>query len=413
MQTSKVTMTKRIGIYIHIPFCVNKCAYCDFYSVAPTGKRMAQYHQALSKQLKEAATVLSGYYIDSIYFGGGTPSFYGARRIADLFGVLKEQYKVLLDAEVTVEINPDSISAKDLRLLRKEGVSRLSIGVQTTDDGLAKSLGRRHSFAQVEKTIARARRAGFENLSVDLIYGLPSQTRKDWTETLNRVIALRPVHISCYGLRVEEGTPLYLFKDSPDIPGEDDQADMYLYLVDALRNVGYRQYEISNFAMPGHESRHNLKYWNREEYIGFGPTAHSYVGDMRYSYIRGVEEYMDALEGKRSILAGQDEISKNEQALEYLMLGLRTTRGIKREEYFGIYQSNFAPIEELLRSYAKHGWAQQIDERWSFTPPGFLLSNRLIREILDVHAKQRVTVGMPWKRGEAITLSKQAERELN
>jgi len=374
---------------------------------------MAQYHQALTKQIAEAAPVLSGYYIDSIYFGGGTPSFYGARRISSLFGTLKEHYKVLLDAEVTIEINPDSISAKDLRLLRKEGVNRLSIGVQTTDDGIAKSLGRRHTFAQVEKAVSRARRAGFENISLDLIYGLPSQTRKGWADTLNRIITLRPTHISGYGLRVEEGTPLYLFKDSPEIPSEDDQADMYLYMVDVLRSVGYRQYEISNFAIPGHESQHNLKYWNREEYIGFGPTAHSYVGDMRYSYIRGIEEYMEALDGKRSILAGQDEISKSEQAVEYLMLGLRTTRGIKGEEYFAIYQSNFSPIEELLLSYAKHGWTQQIDGRWSFTPTGFLISNRLIRETLDAHAKQRVTVGMPWKRGEVITVRKDLKLEVN
>ena len=374
---------------------------------------MAQYHQALTKQIAEAAPVLSGYYIDSIYFGGGTPSFYGARRIASLFGTLKEHYKVLLDAEVTVEVNPDSISAKDLRLLRKEGVNRLSVGVQTADDGLAKSLGRRHSFAQVEKTVSRARRAGFENISLDLIYGLPSQTKKGWADTLNRVIALRPAHLSCYGLRVEKGTPLYLFKDSPEIPSEDDQADMYLYTVDILRSVGYRQYEVSNFALPGQESQHNLKYWNREEYVGFGPTAHSYVGDMRYSYIRGIEEYMEALDGKRSILAGQDSISKSEQAVEYLMLGLRTTRGIKGGEYFAIYQSNFTPIEELLLSYTKHGWTQQIDGRWSFTPTGFLLSNRLIREILDAHAQQRVTVGMPWKRGEVITLLQQTKLDLN
>ena len=404
-------MTKRLGIYIHIPFCVSKCAYCDFHSVAPTGKMMAHYHQALTRQLREASSVLSGYYIDTIYFGGGTPSYYGARRIASLFGTLKEHYKVLLDSEVTVEINPDSISAKDLRLLRKEGVNRLSIGVQTTEDGLAKSLGRRHTFAQVKKAFARARRAGFDNISLDLIYGLPTQTRKDWAKTLNRIIALRPDHISCYGLRIEEGTPLYLFKDSPDIPSDDDQADMYLYMVNALRNVGYRQYEVSNFALPGQESRHNLKYWNREEYAGFGPTAHSYIGDVRYSYISGVYEYIEALAGKRSILASQDEISKSEQAVEYLMLGLRTTRGITGEEYYAVYQSSFEPIEALLLTYAKHGWAQQIDGRWSLTPAGFLLSNRLIRETIDAHAKQRVTVGMPWKRGEVITSLAQLDRK--
>ncbi|MCL2588959.1 MAG: radical SAM family heme chaperone HemW, partial [Oscillospiraceae bacterium] len=314
-------MTKRIGIYIHIPFCISKCAYCDFYSVAGGDALMPRYHQALTRQLAESASVLNGYYVDSIYFGGGTPSYYGAKRITQLFNTLKDHCKVLLDAEVTVEVNPDSISAKDLRLLHKEGVNRLSIGVQTADDGLAKSLGRRHTFRQVERTVERARKAGFENISLDLIYGLPNQSKTDWADTVNRVITLRPEHLSCYGLRIEDGTPLAVFRDSPEIPSDDDQADMYLFTVEALRDVGYRQYEVSNFALPGRESKDNLKYWNREEYVGFGPSAHSYIGDLRYGYIKGIVEYLEALEGKRPLLATQDEIPKSEQAIEYLMLG--------------------------------------------------------------------------------------------
>lgn len=361
---------------------------------------MPKYHQALTRQLREAAPVLAGYHIDSVYFGGGTPSYYGARRIVSLFNTLKEHYNVLLDAEVTMEVNPDSISGKDLRLLHKEGVNRLSIGVQTADDGLAESLGRRHGFAQVEQTVSKARKAGFDNISLDLIYGLPSQTKEDWADTLNKVAILRPEHVSCYGLRIEEDTPLHVFKDSPVIPTEDDQADMYLYTVDALRNVGYRQYEISNFSAPGKESRHNLKYWNREEYAGFGPTAHSYIGDLRYSYVKGVVAYIDALAGKRNILASQDQISKSEQALEYLMLGLRMTRGITGDEYYNIYQSSWEPIEALLFDYEKKGWAQRVDGRWSLTSSGFLLSNAIIRSLLEAHTQQRFTVGMPWKKNE-------------
>ena len=402
-------MTKYIGIYIHIPFCVSKCAYCDFYSLTDSEALMPRYHQALTRQLVESASVLKGYYADSIYFGGGTPSYYGAKRIIDLFNTLKDHYKVLLDAEVTVEVNPDSISGKDLRLLRKAGVNRLSIGVQTADDGLAKSLGRRHSFQQVKQTTEEARKAGFENISFDLIYGLPSQSKTDWADTLNQIIALRPDHVSCYGLRIEEGTPLYVFKDSPLIPGEDAQADMYLFTVEALRDVGYRQYEVSNFALPDMESKHNLKYWTREEYAGFGPSSHSYIGNLRYSYIKDVEAYIDALNGNRSILATRDEIPKNEQAIEYLMLSLRTTRGITSEEYYNIYQSGFAPIEALLLDYEKQGWAQRVNDRWSLTPAGFLLSNRLINDILDAHAEQRVTVGMPWKRSEYTAYIAQTE----
>ncbi|MCL2829037.1 MAG: radical SAM family heme chaperone HemW [Oscillospiraceae bacterium] len=392
--------SKRIGIYIHIPFCASKCAYCDFYSLAGCEDQMPKFHQALVRQMRESAPTLAGYYVDTIYFGGGTPSYYGIRRIVGLFNTLKDYYKILLDAEVTVEINPDSISLKDLKWMRKEGITRLSIGVQTADDGLGKSLGRRHVFADVERTVEQARQAGFDNISLDLIYGLPSQSKADWADTINRVMALRPEHVSCYGLRIEEGTPLYIYKDSPAIPTEDEQADMYLYTVDTLRNLGYRQYEISNFTLPGKESRHNLKYWNREEYVGFGPSAHSYIGNMRYSYVRGVQAYLAGLAGQQSILESRDEIPKSEQAVEYLMLGLRTTRGITGDEYYRIYQSNFAPIEALLLSYEKNGWAYRINGRWSLTPTGFLLSNQLISDILDAHAEQRVIVGMPWKKSE-------------
>ena len=393
-------MTKRIGIYIHIPFCISKCAYCDFYSLAGGERLMSRYHQALTRQLIEAAPLLEAYYVDSLYFGGGTPSYYGAKRIVSLFNTLKDHYKVLLDAEVTMEANPDSINGRDLRLLRKEGVNRLSLGMQTADDGLAKSLGRRHSFRQVERVMEKARKAGFENISLDLIYGLPSQSKTDWVNTLSRVTALRPDHLSCYGLRIEEGTPLHVFRESPLIPSEDDQADMYLFMVEALRDLGYRQYEVSNFALPGRESKHNLKYWNREEYLGFGPSAHSYMGDVRYSYIRDLEEYLSALEGNHSLLASREDIPKSEQAIEYLMLGLRTTRGIAGEEYYQIYQSSFAPIETLLLDYEKSGWAGRLNGRWSLTPAGFLLSNQLISNILNAHTSQRYTVGMPWRKGE-------------
>jgi len=402
-------MTKRIGIYIHIPFCISKCAYCDFYSLADSEELMPRYHQALTRQLAESASVLNGYYVDSIYFGGGTPSYYGAKRIVSLFNTLKDHYRVLLEAEVTVEVNPDSINGKDLRLLRKAGVNRLSIGVQTADDGLAKSLGRRHSFRQAQRTVEKARKMGFENISLDLIYGLPSQSKTAWADTLNRVITLRPDHVSCYGLRIEEGTPLHVFKDSPLIPNEDDQADMYLFTVEALRDVGYRQYEVSNFALPDKESAHNLKYWNRAEYVGFGPSAHSYVGDLRYSYIKGVTDYLDALEGKHPLLATRDEIPKSEQATEYLMLGLRTTRGITGDEYYNIYQSNFAPLETVLQGFEKQGWAHKINDRWSLTPTGFLLSNQLINDILDAHTKQRFTVGMPWKKSAHTAYIAQTE----
>ena len=194
---------KRLGIYIHIPFCAGKCAYCDFYSLSGCDKLMPDYHRALLKHIKEAEPQLEGYIIDSVYFGGGTPSYYGADRIIEIFNALKKYGRVLVDSEVTMEANPDSVSYQDLVKLHKAGVNRLSIGAQCADDGILKSIGRLHNWRQVEDAVLNARKAGFENVSLDLIYGLPSQTREGWSDTLKKAIALKPEHFSCYGLKMQ------------------------------------------------------------------------------------------------------------------------------------------------------------------------------------------------------------------
>ena len=282
-------MEPRLGIYIHIPFCASKCGYCDFYSCAGAADRMADYQHALLEHIEESAGRIAPAYIDTVYFGGGTPSFYGAARLIELLDAVKATGRLLKRAEVTVEVNPDSVRLHDLRALHKAGFNRLSIGMQSANNDILKMIGRRHSFHQVEMAVKNARIAGFDNVSLDLIYGLPSQTRSDWADTLAKAIALRPEHISGYGLKLEEGTPMYALKDSPLIPSDDEQADMYLCMVDELRRYGYEQYEISNFSIPGYESRHNLKYWQLDDYMGFGPGAHSCIGRTRYSYVRDLD----------------------------------------------------------------------------------------------------------------------------
>jgi len=361
---------------------------------------MPKYQNALIKHIKEFAPRLSGYYVGTVYFGGGTPSYYGAKRLVKLFDTLKSHYDVLVDSEVTVEVNPDSVSLEDLTLLRKAGFNRLSIGAQSANNDILKFIGRRHTFEQVEKTVALARKAGFENYSLDLIYGLPNQTRDDWADTLNRAMSLKPKHLSCYGLKLEENTPLYALRDSDLIPDEDAQADMYLYTVETLARFGYFQYEISNFAKKGFESKHNLKYWRLEDYAGFGASAASNIGGIRYTYVSSPAEYIDAVENGGEIIADFEELSSYDRASEYLMLGLRTTYGISAEEYCSIYRCSFEPIDELFRSYADKGWAKFVYGRWSFTPKGFLLSNRLIGEVLDTMADHKLTVGSPWMRGD-------------
>lgn len=389
-------MEKNLGIYIHIPFCASKCAYCDFYSLAGCDHLMPKYQNAVIKHIKESEPQLAGYLIDTVYFGGGTPSYFGAQRIIEIFDTLKKWGNVLIDSEVTIEVNPDSISYADMVQLKKAGINRISVGVQSANDGILKSLGRRHNFAQAEKTISDARKAGFDNISIDLIYGLPSQSKDDWANTLSRAIALKPDHISCYGLKIEENTPLYVFKDSPFIPDDDAQADMYLFAADTLARSGYYQYEISNFAKKDKQSRHNLKYWKGQEYLGFGAAAHSYIGFQRYNYIASIESYTNNILSGDSVVDQSEYISKFERSMEYLMLGLRTTQGISEEEYRAIYPCSFEQAKKLLTSYIKEGWAMKTDDRWYFTPKGFLISNTLIGSILETQTGQRANAVKPF-----------------
>lgn len=387
---------KHLGVYIHIPFCASKCGYCDFYSLPNCTGKMGKYQDALLHHIEEAEGTMAPYYIDTVYFGGGTPSYYGAKRLTEIFNTLKQSARVLRSAEVTVECNPDSVSRRELRILRKEGVNRISLGVQSANDDLLKIIGRRHNFAQVKKAVKSIRAEGFDNLSLDLIYGLPNQTREDWADTLARAIELEPEHISCYGLKLEEGTPMYrAYKDSPLIPSDDDQADMYLYTVETLAHYGYGQYEISNFAQKGRQSRHNLKYWNLEDYLGFGPGAHSCIGDTRYSFVGDLDAYIRGVTEDDDVLDEYEKLDELDRAAEYIMLGMRRGIGISEKEYHGVYRSDFAPLEELLREYEKDGWTKRTGERWSFTPAGFLLSNILIGSLLEAQAEHRIR-GNPW-----------------
>lgn len=394
-------MNRTLGIYIHIPFCASKCGYCDFYSLSGCDKLMPKYHNALLQHIREAGPQLRQYYTDTVYFGGGTPSYYGARRVCEIFNALKRSGMIYKTAEVTVEVNPDSIKYHDLVALRSEGVNRLSIGAQSANDDLLKLINRRHNWKQVEQTVKNAREAGFENISLDLIYGLPSQSREDWAATLNRALELRPEHLSCYGLKLEEGTPMYAYKDSAILPDDDTQADMYLYTCETLERYGYGQYEISNFAKKGFASKHNLKYWLLKDYMGFGPGAASCVGDTRYSYVRDLQKYISSVQDGEKIIDEYEKIGLLDRAAEYLMLGMRTVRGISEREYQHSYRFEFAPLKELLGEFRRKGWAVEENGRWHFTPSGFLLSNLLIGLLLDKQAESKFS-GTPWLDGTEL-----------
>ena len=371
---------KPLGIYVHIPYCKSKCQYCDFYSLGgPIQKKSAEdYIAALTKNIGEASAHAGAYEVDTVYFGGGTPSYFGDEGLRRILGELDKQFIVRRDAEITLEANPDSIKEHALERLLRSGFNRISIGIQTSNDEQLKAIGRPHSFKQAKEAFRMARSAGFENISVDLIYGLPNQTKEQWAIALQDIIQLNPEHISCYGLRVEEGTPLYDYKDCANLPDDDDQADMYLYTAETLESFGWNQYEISNFAKPGFVSRHNMKYWTGGEYIGFGPSASSDFGGKRYTYQRSIHGYVEGMFNGTALLSECESIPLRERAGEYLMLRLRTALGVEATEYSRMFRMDFGPLEKIFRVLEKHGYATKVGKRWRLTPAGFLISNQII-----------------------------------
>lgn len=375
-----------LGLYIHIPFCKAKCAYCDFYSLAHSEEKMDAYMAALLRHLEEVAPRAAGMQVDTVYFGGGTPSYLGAARLCRILQTVLRRYDVARDAEITLEANPDSAGDwKELRRLRRAGFNRLSLGVQSTDDALLRRIGRIHTYEQVQQAVTAARKAKFTDLSLDLIYGLPGQTMEGWQRTLADAVALGPEHLSCYGLKLEEGTPLWQQRQTLTLPDDDAQADMYLYTVAALGEMGYEQYEISNFAKPGKASRHNLKYWRMEEYAGFGPGAHSDFGGVRYGYVRDIDSYIAG----RLVLSESETDSTLARDYEYVMLSLRTAAGIDRQTFEKRYRQRFQPMEALFEQYEKAGLAARTEGGWRLTPKGFLVSNSIIAALQEALAQQR------------------------
>ena len=368
-----------LGLYLHIPFCRSKCDYCDFYSLPGGEDRMDDYLRALLRQLEEAAPGAAGHSVDTVYVGGGTPTVFGGERLTALLAAVGRLYRLAPGAEITCEANPDSAGEELLRALRRAGFGRLSLGMQSADAGELAAVRRRHTPEQTDAAVAAARRAGFENLSLDLICGLPGQTEESWRRTVEHALSLRPEHLSCYGLKVEEGTPLARrVAAGEELPDDDAQADRYLWTVERLARAGFRQYEISNFARPGYESRHNLRYWRLEPYLGFGPGAHSDFGGRRFAVPADLAGYLAG----EAVPAGE-AVSPWERGNEYLMLGLRTAAGIAGEEYRRRFGGDFDPLEELLSRFAGHGWAERNGDRWRLTPAGFLVSNRLIGALLE------------------------------
>ncbi|MPM44769.1 Oxygen-independent coproporphyrinogen-III oxidase-like protein YqeR [bioreactor metagenome] len=375
---------KSLGLYIHIPFCAKKCDYCDFYSLSGAESRMDAYVQALETQIVEIAPRADRHVVDSVYFGGGTPTLLGSKRLVRLLKAIQKKYHVAKDAEITLEANPESAGDfKELRALRRAGFNRLSLGMQSADDDELRAIGRIHTAAQVKTAVEAARKAKLSNLSLDLIYGLPGQSMETWQKNLTAAVDLAPQHLSCYGLKVEDGTPLFQRRDSERFPDDEAQAEMYLWTVDYLRRHGFFQYEISNFARTGFESRHNLKYWTLGEYAGFGPGAHSDFGSVRYAYEKNLEGYIEGVKAGGPLLSENERIPPLDRDTEWLMLGLRTVWGLDPKVFENRFRRRFDCFLPFLEECRQAGYAVEEDGRWHLTPKGFLVSNQIIGGMLD------------------------------
>lgn len=361
------------GLYIHVPFCEQKCPYCDFYSTTAIDE-IDRYTEVVCKTLKKHATNEKKLF-DTVYFGGGTPSLLGNRNLIKIMDTVKGKSNNLLK-EVTLEMNPMTLPILDLQRLRENGINRLSIGLQSAREEELTALGRRYSVKDAENTIKAAKEAGFSNISLDIMLAIPKQSISTQKETIDFSISQGVQHISAYLLKIEKGTLFYKKRQELGLKSEDEVAEMYLFLVSELEKHGFKQYEISNFAKEGYKGIHNLKYWNSQEYLGVGPTAHSFLDGERFFYPNSLKDFLTG-----SLKAISDGTGGNED--EYTMLKLRLCDGLNNAEFkakFGknIPQKYFNRAKELQ----KHGLTQVEDETIKLTPRGFLLSNELISRII-------------------------------
>ena len=368
----------KLGLYIHVPFCAQgKCPYCDFYSVLADNNRdniKEKYIEAVKLDLRARSCQAHGKEVDTVYFGGGTPSLLG-EGLARLLCCIGENYKLADGAEITFEANPATIDFETLALLKKAGFNRLSLGMQSAVQGELDALCRRHTNEDVKRAVKDARRAGFDNISLDLMLCVPGQTRESMQRSVEFAASLSPRHISAYLLKIEQGTHYYDIRETLNLPDDDAQADMYLAACEALEQKGYFQYEISNFALGGYVSRHNIKYWDCGEYLGFGPAAHSFFDGRRFFYPRSLEKYIAGTQPVQDGTGGSLE--------EYVMLRLRLTAGIKEAELLRRYGVGFSHFDAgVLSSLEGAGLLKAASGCLSLTRKGFLVSNAVISALI-------------------------------
>ena len=369
-----------LELYVHIPFCVRKCQYCDFLSGPSDEETKDRYIEALLKEIR-AAEHTEVYEIVSVFIGGGTPSALKAEAIASIMRTLQEQFFFCEDAEVTIEANPGTVDLEKLTIYRNVGINRLSLGLQSTDAEELKLLGRIHSYEEFLKSYEWARKAGFSNINIDLMFAIPGQTGEAWRQHLYQVAELNPEHISAYSLIIEEGTPFA--EQNLDLPDEDTEYQMYEDTAEILERYGYRQYEISNYAKQGYMCRHNAGYWQRREYLGFGLGASSLYRGMRFSNTRRMQEYLKESRNPDQIRKDVTVLSRNERIEEFMFLGLRMTEGISEKKYEENFDARLMDVYgDILQKYEETGFMEHIETKWRLTRKGIHVSNHILADFL-------------------------------
>ncbi len=378
----------RMELYIHIPFCVRKCLYCDFLSFPMGDESKELYKAALIRDIRSLGKQYPEKRISSIFIGGGTPSIMPEGFYKELFHEIRTSFDIEDDAEISIECNPGTVNTAKLQEYQDAGINRLSFGLQSADDTELQRLGRIHTFEDYRNSVREAQKVGFDNINTDIMMNLPGQTGQSLIQTLQKVIAFRPQHVSVYSLILEEGTPFYEKYHNHEelLPDEDTCSDTYLKAVHFLEENGYMQYEISNFAVPGHECRHNMGYWTREEYLGIGLGASGLIGNVRRTVTSDLKQYLEML-----CFDTEEILTEKDIFNETVMLGLRTVNGIDREKIFEILKSAFGDIpanrihedfEYKVKRYSNEGLLTEEENRIHFTQKGFLVSNPILADFL-------------------------------
>ncbi len=372
-------MMSPCAVYIHVPFCAKKCAYCDFPSYPGQEARWRAYFDALEAEIASWAEPMAGRAVPSVFFGGGTPSLVPTEYLIRALDAVRRHFALEPDAEITLEANPGTVDAAGLLALRRAGFNRVSFGVQSFDDSLLRFLGRIHTAEEARGAVALAREAGFDNLNLDLMYALPGQSMAQWRATLEEALALSPEHVSAYSLILEEGTPMAAMAAAGEIaaPGEDECLEMQRLATRALAEAGLARYEISNYARPGRQCRHNLVYWRGGDYLGLGCAAHSLMDGRRFHNPAGLEEY---LSGAR--MQEVAELTREDRILEMLMLSTRTCEGLSLADFRCLAGMDFVQYAPRAAEFAARGLAEMRDGRFFLTERGMETQDAIILELL-------------------------------